>query len=145
MPDQLCQNAAGCVRVDERDLVTEDAAPRLLVHEFGAGSRKAGELGADVVHLECDVMQARTTLGEEFADRGIRAARSEQLDSAFTQAEKDDLGTLFFQRLPELHLGTEQPPVRLYRPVEIVDRDPDVVDAADRHAGDATGGRFPRS
>jgi hypothetical protein len=143
MPDQLCQNAAGCVRMDECDLVTEDAAPRLLVHELGAGGRKASELGADIVHLECDVMQTGTALGEELADGGVRAARGEQLDSALTEAKEHDLGPLFLQGLPELYLGAEQPPVRVDRLLEVVDRDTDVVDAADRHAGDATGVAVP--
>jgi hypothetical protein len=129
--------------VDEGDLATEDAAPRLLVDELRAGRREAGEFGGDIGDLERDVMQPRTSLGEELADGRVGASRREQLDPTLAEEEKCDLGTLVVQGLPELDLSTEQPPVRLDRPIEVVDRDPDVVDAADRHPGDATGGRFP--
>ena len=123
--------------------MAEDPAARPLVDELCARRREAGELGADVVDLERDVMHARASLGEELADRGIGTASSEQLDPALADAEERDVGTLLVQRLPELDLGAEQEPVRLHRPLEVLDRDPDVVEAADRHPGDATGGQFP--
>ena len=130
--------------MDEGDLVTEDASPRPLVDELCAARRETGELGGDVVDLERNVMQARPSLGEELADGRVRASRCKQLDAITAEAEKGNLGTLVVEGLTELDLGTEQPPVGVDRTIEVVDRDPDVVDAADRHPGDATGGRFPR-
>jgi hypothetical protein len=128
--------------VEERDLVTEDAASRPLVDELCSCRRKAGELGTHVVDLERDVMHARASLREELADRSIGTASREQLDATLADAEKRNVGTLVLEGLPELHLGAEQAAVRLDRPLEVVDCDPDVVEAADGHPGDATGGQF---
>src|SRR5256885_15660412 len=62
---QLCQNPTGGVRVEERDLTSEEASTRPLVDELGPGGREAGELGPDVGDLESDVMHARAPLGKE--------------------------------------------------------------------------------
>jgi hypothetical protein len=129
--------------VDERDLAAQDPPPRPLVDELRPSGREAGELGADVVDFERHVMQPRAPVGEELPDRGFRTLRRQQLDSTVTDAEECDIGTLLVHGLAQLDLGAEQAPVRLDCPLEVVDRDPDVMEPADRHAGDATARSAP--
>jgi hypothetical protein len=124
--------------MDERDLAAEDAPPRPLVDEGGPFGRQTGELEPDVVDLEGDVMHAGTALGEKLPDRSIRPVRGEQLASAVADPEERDVGSLLVNRFAQLDLGSEEPPIRLDRVLEIVDRDADVMEAAYRHPGDAT-------
>ena len=124
--------------MDERDLVPEDAPPRALVDELRSRSREPGELKADVVDLERDVVHPRAPLGEKLPHGGLRTARREKLDAAVSETEQCDIGPLLVDRLAKLDLGPEETPVSLDRLLEVLDRDPDVVEPADRHAGDAT-------
>jgi hypothetical protein len=131
------------VRVEECDLPPEDAAPRPLVDELGPGRRKAGEFRANVVDLEREVVHALPAPGKELADRGLRAPRRHQLDAALTEAEERDVSPLIIEGLAELDLRTEEALVGLDRLLEILDRDPDVVETANGHPGDATGRAVP--
>ena len=131
------------MRVEERDLPPEDAAPRPLVDELCPRRCEAGELGADVVDLEREVVHALPSPGEELADRGLRTPRGHQLDAAVAETEEGDVGALIIEGLAKLDLRAEEAPVGLDRLLEVLDRDPDVVETANRHPGDATGRAVP--
>lgn len=128
------------MRVEERDLTSEQASTRPLVDEFRPGGREAGKLGADVRDLEGEVMQARAAVGEEPPDGGVRTVRRQQLDATLPDAEKRDVGPLVCHGLAMLDLRPEKEPVRLDSLFEVRDGDADVMEAVYRHPSDATGG-----
>ena len=80
------------------------------------------------VGLERDVMDARPALRQELADRCIGAERSEQLDPRLADAQRRRLDALVVDALAVLERRAEQRRPARDRRVEVVDRDPDVVD-----------------
>jgi len=50
--DELCQNAAGCLGMDERDLQPEQAAPGRFVDQLHPVGPQTSELGGHVCHLK---------------------------------------------------------------------------------------------
>src|SRR5581483_6161153 len=123
--DELCQNAAGRLRVDERDLEPEQPDARALVDQLRAGGAQAVELGADVGDGECDMVHARASPGEEAADRRVRP---EQLDAALPDPERRRLDALLLDPLAMLDRRAEERGPALDRDVEVVDRDSEMVD-----------------
>src|SRR6185312_11003512 len=97
--DELCQNAAGRIRVDEPDLQAEHPAPRRFVDELDPVGLQPGELGADVGGLERDVMDARAAVREELADGRVLAERGEQLDAGAPDAQRRRLDSLVLNPL----------------------------------------------
>jgi hypothetical protein len=79
-------------------------------------------------------MHAGSTGGEELADRSLLAERRKQLDAAFADAHGRRFDTLLGNRVAMLHLGAEQPPIRVDRIVEILDGDSEMVDPLRGHA-----------
>lgn len=129
--------------MNERHLEPEEAAARALVHELGPLAGEPRELGADVGDLEGDVVQAGAALGEEPADRRVGGEGREQLHSASADVQRCRLDALVFERLAVLELGPEEPAVGVDGRVEILDRDPDMVDARQRYASALTARTTP--
>jgi len=115
------------IGMDERNLEAEHAAPRRLVDQLGTCLRKVGQSGADVPDLVCHVMHPGPSLCEEAAHRRVLVERTEQLEPALADADRSSLDSLFLDPCAMLQPGAEEPPVRVQRPVEILDRQTDVV------------------
>jgi hypothetical protein len=77
------------------------------------------------------------SLCEEATDRRVLAKRLEQLDATLADAHRRRAHALIFDCRAVLDLRTEQPLVGLERRVEVLDRDPEMVDAPRVHASDA--------
>jgi hypothetical protein len=117
--------------MNERHRVPEHAGPWLLVDELDARAGQPAELGGHVVDLERDVVHPRAAAREELADRGIGAARGDQLDPRVADLEQDGVGV--GERVAGHRHGAEQLLVERLRRAEVVDRDADVIDALHRH------------
>jgi hypothetical protein len=128
--DELCQNATGRLRVNEGDLETEQATPRCLVDQFDPVRPQARELGTDVGRLEREMVHPRTALCEEPSDRCLGAERSEQLDAGRAHPQRGRFDTLVLEALAVLERGAEERRPARDPGVEVVDRDPDVVNRA---------------
>ncbi len=87
-----------------------------------------GDLGADVLGLERDVMDARPALRQELADRCICPERSKELDPRLADPQRCRLDALVVDALAVLQRRAEQRRPADDRRVEVVDRNPDVVD-----------------
>src|SRR5947207_311526 len=135
---QLRQDAVDRVRVQERHFEAEQAPARLLVHELDSPGRQLVDSGSHVVDLVGDVVHARPALRQELADRRLLAQRGQQLDTSLAHLERRGLDALVGDGLTVLETRAEQLLVRRHGLVEILDGDPEVVDPAGLHAGDAT-------
>src|SRR5512133_1766629 len=135
---QLRKDAVNGVGVQEGDLEAEEAAARLLVDELDALRRQLVDRGTHVVDLVGDVVHARPAVGQELADRSLLAERGQELDASLADLERRGLDALVGDGLAVLEARAEQLLVRRHRLVEILDGDPEVVDPARLHAGDAT-------
>ena len=93
----------------------------------------AGQLPGQVVDLVGNVVHAGAAAGEEPADRRVRAEGGEQLDVARTDPEGCSLDALLVLRRTLLELGAEEPLVGRDRPVEVVDGEPEMVNAFRAH------------
>ena len=122
------KNAARRLGMDERDLEPEEAEARLLVDQVDAVGLQPLQLPGDVVALEGDVVHAGAALREEPAHRRVGPERPEQLDARAGDRERRRLDPLVLEALPVLDGGAEEDAVGRDRSVQIVDRDPDVVD-----------------
>src|SRR5579871_115325 len=132
--DELCQNSAGRLRVDERHLESEEAVTRLLVDQPGAVGAQPGELGSHVVDLECDVVHARAAAFEEAADGRVGPERGEQLDAIGAHAQRGGLDTLVGNGLAMLERRAEERRPVLDGGIEVVDGHAEVMDAAHHSA-----------
>ena len=117
----------------EGDLQAEQAAPRLGVDQLGALLREGRDRDPSIVDLVRDVVHAGAALREEPADRGVLAERREQLDATVPHSHGRGLDALLLDALTMLEPSAEEPLVRGDRGVEILDRDPDVMDASCIH------------
>src|SRR5262245_10752747 len=129
--------------MDKRDLEAEHPAARLLVDQLRAGAGKRAEHPGQVVDLVGDVVHPGPAAGEKPADRRIVAKRREQLDPAVADAHRCRLDALVDHRLAVLDAGGEQPLVGGDGVVEVVDRNPDVVNAERLHDLDAIAAAQP--
>ena len=75
------------IRVDERDLETEESLPRLLVDQLGTLVGELRERRADVVDLVGDVVHPRPALREKPADVRVGAEGREELDPALADPQ----------------------------------------------------------
>src|SRR5207245_861373 len=105
---QLCQNTTGRLRMDERHLEPEEAPPRYFVDQLSALGAQAAELGAEIVDVEGDVVQARPALGEELPDRRLGPEGPEQLDPAPTHMQRRCLDALLLDGLAMLERRAEE-------------------------------------
>src|SRR6266536_828177 len=121
----------------ERDLEPEQTGPRALVDEICARTRELRQRRFEIVDLVGDMVHPGPSLREEAADRRVLAERLEQLDATLADANRRGAHTLIFECRAVLDPRTEQPLVGLERRVEVLDRDPEMVNAPRLHASDA--------
>src|SRR4051794_10853909 len=140
--DELGQNAAGALGVQERDLRAPDAGARRLVDEPQAGLAGGVQRGLDVRHLVGDVMQPGAPRGQEAPHGRLLGQRREQLDVALADVQQHGLDALPRDGLAVHERHAVGPGVELDRRLEVGDRDPYVVDAAE-HPPECTLGRGP--
>ena len=112
---ELCQNSAGRLRMDERDLQPEEPAARGLVDQACTGPPQPLELGADVGDLERNVVQAWASLRQEPPDRRLGPQGSQELDPPGAGTQRDGVDTLLLEAVAMLDLRLEQPRIRLDR------------------------------
>ena len=136
--DELREDAADRVGVQERDLEPEQALPWLLVDQLDALVGKLTDRRADIGNFEGDVVHPGPALRQELAHRRLLAERGQQLDPAIADPQQSGLDALVENRLPVLEPSAEDPLVGRNRLVEVFDGDAKVVDPAGLHAGDAT-------
>ena len=117
--------------MNERHLQAEEAEPGRLVDQLRALSPQAVELGGDVGDLEGDVVEPGPAAREEPADRRFRAERVKKLDTRAADTERGGLDALVGDGLAMLERRAEERGVRGDRRVQVLDRDPDVVNPAD--------------
>src|SRR5438046_44333 len=134
----LREDAVEGLRVDERNLLPEQAAMWNLVDELRTRGPEVVHRGADVVHLERDMVHPRAALREEPADRRVAVERRDELDEVRADANGGRLDALRRHLRAALDGRAEQPLVRLHRLVEVDDGHAEVVNAARVHAADAT-------
>jgi len=84
------------------------------------------------------VVHPGAALCDEAPDGRVLTCRGEKLDAIGADEHRGRLDSLFGERLPALQRAAEDLDVRHKRPVEVVDRDADVMDAERFHAADAT-------
>src|SRR5262245_64226148 len=118
----------------ESDRQADQSSVRDVVDEVHALPGQVGEALREVVDLVGDVMHAGTTLGEEPADWRVSSQRAEQLDAALTEPHRNRLDALRLERVAPLDLAAEEPPVRVDRLVEVLDRDAEMVNPLRPHA-----------
>ena len=126
--------------MDERDLETEEPAPRHAVDQLRARGLKLAERRVQVLRLEGDVMHPRAAPCEEAANGRVVVRRCHELDATDAEEERRCLHSLLPEWLAMLELGAEELLVRRDRLVEVGHREADVVNAACPHAGDAIRG-----
>src|SRR3954462_5052273 len=140
--DELGQDAAGALGVQERDLRAPDAGARRLVDAPQAGLAGGVQRALDARHPGGDVMQAGAPRGQEAPHGRVLGQRREQLDVALAHVEQHGLDALPRDGLTVRERHAVGPGVELDRRLEVGDRDPDVVDAAE-HPPEGTLGRGP--
>ena len=79
------------------------------------------------------MVHARPTLGQELADGRVFAEGGEQLDPAFADPHRRGLDALVRHRVAVLDACAEQALVGRNRLVEVLDGDPEVMDALRLH------------
>ena len=120
--------------MDERDLEPEEPAVRLLVDHLDALLGELRELAPQVGHLVRDVVHSRPPFYEELADGSVVTERSDELDPALPEAHRGRLDSLRLDEVAILELGSEDPLVRVDGLVEVLDRDPQVMNPVRPHA-----------
>src|SRR5438552_18708442 len=78
--DELREDAANALWVNEGDARSMQADPRLRVDQLETGGSRISHRFVDVVHRHRDVVQARSSFGEKLADRRVLTQRCEELD-----------------------------------------------------------------
>jgi hypothetical protein len=121
------------VRVDERDLETEEAGARPVVDQLRAGLGQLLERCAEIVDLVCDVVHPGPAACEKATDGGVVAKGLQELDSTGADLQRGRAHSLLLDRGAMLDLGAEQTAVRRHSGVEIVDGDTEMVDPLRRH------------
>ena len=126
--------------MDERDLESEEPAPRHAVDQLRSRRLQLVERREQVLGLESDVVHPRAATCEEAPDRRIVVSRRHELDPTRAQKERRRLHSLLLLRLAVLELRAEEPLVRRDGVVEVGHRKTEVMNAANPHAGDAIRG-----
>lgn len=124
----------------ERDLEPEHPLPRLAVDQLRPSGSEVCNRSTNVGDLVGDVVHARAALGEEPANRSVVAERCEQLNPPVADPDRRGFDSLVVDAGAMLELTAEEALVRSNCLVEVRNCNPDVVDAACLHTGDATAG-----
>ena len=127
------------IRVDERHLEAEEARTRAFVDQVRACACQFGKRFLEIGDLVGDVMHTRPSLRQEAADGGVLPERLEQLDTALADTDRRCPDSLISYGRAVLDLRAEQPLVGHEGRIEVLDRDPQMVDPPRVHASDAIG------
>src|SRR4051794_3253559 len=119
--------------MDERDLEAEEAPARRFVDQEHVVGLQPPELRGHVVDLEGDVVHPGAPFRDEPPHRRVLGKRTQELDPARADPQGGRLDALVGDLLAVLELPAEEVGVDEDRGVEVVDGDPDVVDAQ-RHS-----------
>lgn len=92
--DELDQDSARALGVEERHEPPMGTGPRMLIDEFDAGLGEASECGREIRNSVGEVVQTRASPGKETADGRVGAVRLEQLEPALAPADEDDIHAL---------------------------------------------------
>ena len=128
------------IRMNERDLETEESAARHPVDQLRTRGLQLVERGEEILGFECDVMHPRPAAREKAPDGRVVVGRRDELDATRTQEKRRRLHSLLLQRLAVLELRAEEALVRGDGLVEVGHREAEVVNAANPHARDAIRG-----
>jgi hypothetical protein len=131
--------------MDECNLRAEKPSPWMLVDELGARVLELAERLLEVGALERHVMHAGAAPGEEAPDRRVFPGRRQELHARVADEERDRDDALLGKSVAVLDRRPEESLVRRDRFLEVVDRDAEMMDAADPHAVDAIGARLAQS
>ena len=124
--------------MDERDFEPVEAPPRYLIDELRSRDVEIAECSVDVVGRERDVMHPWSASREKPTNRSVLTGRGEELYAAVAHEKRDGVYALALQRIAVLDARAEKPLPGLDRLLEVGDRDPEMMDAADAHAADRT-------
>jgi hypothetical protein len=117
--------------MDERDQRVTGTASGDVVDRRDALVSQAGQGGRHVLDAVRDVMHPGSALGEEDPNGCIRPERPEQLDERGPYGEQDLFDALLLHAFPMGRFDPERSPVALDRGLQVVHRDPDVVEIED--------------
>src|SRR5262249_53864755 len=137
MRHHLRKNAVDGIGMDERDLQSEEAFARLRVDELRALAPQRLQRGADVAHLDRDVVHAFAARIEEPADGRVGLERAQKLDAPVADDQCCGLHALLDDGRTMLDRRAEQTRVRVDCEVEIGDGYAHVMDPAYVHRRDA--------
>ena len=127
----LHQHAVGAPGVEKTDELVVGALRRLLLEEFEAVGRQPLHLRPDVVHLEGEVMNARTAFIDEFPDRPPPAFGGDefQLRGRVSGGEKAGRHVLLRDGFPFVGLAAEQTADEVFGGIKVGYGDADVIEA----------------
>ena len=127
------QDPATRARVDERDHMSAKTAAGLVVDQLSAARAQLCEGCGEILDLERDVVQARSTSLQELGDSALGVDGLDQFDVAGAGAEADCLDPLVVQ--PLAHLDGHSVPIRVDRKgrIDVRNRVRDVVDSVQTH------------
>jgi hypothetical protein len=141
----LREDAVDGVGMDKGNLQAEQANARDGIDQLDAVGSETLQDEVDVVDLVSEMMNAGATPREKASHRGVVAYRREQLDPAAPDEDRRSFDTLLGDDLAVLEGGPEEAGIGLDGLVEIGNGDPDVMDAPEVHACDATARRHARA
>jgi hypothetical protein len=107
---------------------------RFLVDQLDALLGELVQLSPKILDLVCDVVHPGSTVREELPDRCFVGEGGDELDPAVPEANGSSLHALGLDGVAPLDLSAQQALVRVDRLVEILDRDPQVVNPLRAHA-----------
>lgn len=130
---QFDQSTGQVGRVDKRDPSAAPTDPRKLVDQARTPRRQVGQCFVDVEHRIRDVVQALTLPLEEPANRRVRRQGAEQLDERPSHRDHRFFHALIGHDLSVVGLNSVSIEVIGDGGVEVVDRDPDVIEVVELH------------
>ena len=80
--------------MQERDAFAFSTDAGDIIDQLDPFAAAAVQCSIQIVHGKTDVMDARTTFGEEFGDRRIALLRLEKLDQGITSAKTGNASTV---------------------------------------------------
>ncbi len=111
----------------------------MMVDQADTAGSQALELALDIVDVVGDVMEPGALSGQEAAHGALVGERPQQLDVALTYIEQDPLDALFGHRLAVNHRQAERVTVKGERRLQVLDDNPDVIDAPEHGDQDTRG------
>ena len=131
--DQLDEDAAGAPWVDERDEVTATAGARRLVDELDPLCAQMFERALEGPDREAQMVQPRSALLDESVDGGVLTRGLDQLQMDTVDDEHRLLYPVTLDVLAGHRVDPEGTCVEVECGIEVLDGDPDLVDASDVH------------